>query len=367
MNDNLVDRIYETPFFPELWPGVLSDLSTTSGGISGELFTVSTDHKSSWTASPIMVPLMRKFVEGGYGQGNTRVIRAAERRYSGFIADIDLMTQAEIDRDPIYMEILRPAGIGWTAGTTIPIPTGDMLVFGFERSIHAGPHDRPALDILDRFRPHLARAGLLSARLAMKRAQTAADTMERLGLAAVAVGLHGQAVAVNSLFGQAMPHIQIGARNLINIADARAAQLLGDSMDLVRTGQHGIASIPIAGSEGAPATVLHVLPIKRDARDLFQNSLVLLVATPIGSSQVPPGGLLAGLFDLSPAEDRLARGLVGGMSVQECAAAFGVSPETIRSQIKSIFAKTGTTRQSDLVQLLSGSTSVPIRADTGGS
>ena len=366
VQEQLVDRIYETPFFPELWPGVLSDLSALSGGISGELFTLNADHKSSWTASQVMVPLMQKFVDGGYGPRNTRVTRAAERRYAGFIADIELMTPEEIASDPIYNEILRPAGFGWTAGTTIQVSTGDMLVFGFERSIESGAHDRPALDTLDRFRPHLARAGLLSARLSLQQAQNAADTMERLGLPAVAIGGQGQAVAVNSLFQRAAPHIAIGAFNLVRIADPRAALLLRESSDRVRTGRQGIASIPVPGSVEAPATVLHVLPIRRGARDMFQNSLLLLVATPVGTPQIPKEGLLAGLFDLSPAEDRLACALVNGMPAQECAAAFSVSIETIRSQIKSIFAKTGTTRQSDLIQLLSGSTSLPIRIDEEG-
>lgn len=366
MQEKLVDRIYETPFFPELWPGVLSDLSILSGGISGELFTVDADHKSNWAASQIMVPLMQKFLDGGYGPRNTRVIRAAERRYAGFIADIELMTQQEIDSDPIYIEILRPAGIGWTAGTTIQVSTGDMLVFGFERSIDRGAHDRPSLDMLDRFRPHLARAGLLTARLSLQQAQNATDTMERLGLPAVAIGRQGQAVAVNSLFQQTAPHMSIGAFNQVKIADPRAALLLRESTDRVRTGKQGIASIPVPGSADAPPTILHVLPIRRGARDLFQNTLLLLVATPVGTPHVPKEGLLAGLFDLSPAEDRLARALVDGMTAQDCAAAFSVSIETIRSQVKSIFAKTGTTRQSDLIQLLSGSTSLPIRIDAGG-
>ena len=63
--------------------------------------------------------------------------------------------------------------------------------------------------------------------------------------------------------------------------------------------------------------------------------------------------LLRTLFDLSPAEARLALGLVAGHTVDEYARLAGVGTATVRSQLHSIFAKTGTHRQAALVALLS--------------
>jgi DNA-binding CsgD family transcriptional regulator len=62
--------------------------------------------------------------------------------------------------------------------------------------------------------------------------------------------------------------------------------------------------------------------------------------------------MVAAAFDLTPAESQLAVSLAQGMSVNEVAIARGVSIETVRSQVKSIFAKTGTSQQSELVSLL---------------
>jgi DNA-binding CsgD family transcriptional regulator len=62
--------------------------------------------------------------------------------------------------------------------------------------------------------------------------------------------------------------------------------------------------------------------------------------------------LLNGLFDLSAAEIRVANGLLQGKTIEDLATNFGLSRETIRTQVKAVLNKTGTARQSDLVSLL---------------
>ena len=68
---------------------------------------------------------------------------------------------------------------------------------------------------------------------------------------------------------------------------------------------------------------------------------------------LPDEELLAALFRLSRAEARLAIGLLKGLSATECAAQSGVGVATIRSQLHSMFSKTGVRRQAQLVALLS--------------
>lgn len=63
--------------------------------------------------------------------------------------------------------------------------------------------------------------------------------------------------------------------------------------------------------------------------------------------------LLCTLFGLSPAEARLALGLVAGQTAEEYSRQAGVAIATVRSQLHSIFAKTETRRQAALVALLS--------------
>jgi len=57
-------------------------------------------------------------------------------------------------------------------------------------------------------------------------------------------------------------------------------------------------------------------------------------------------------FGLTPAEFKLCAALAGGASLKACAQNWNRSYDTLRSQLKTILAKTGTHRQAELVGLL---------------
>jgi DNA-binding CsgD family transcriptional regulator len=59
------------------------------------------------------------------------------------------------------------------------------------------------------------------------------------------------------------------------------------------------------------------------------------------------------MFSLTTAESRLVRLLLRGDNLKRAAAQLEVSTETVRSQLKSVFAKTNTRRQAELILLLS--------------
>jgi DNA-binding CsgD family transcriptional regulator len=67
----------------------------------------------------------------------------------------------------------------------------------------------------------------------------------------------------------------------------------------------------------------------------------------------PDEGLLIQIFSLTPAECRLAQRLSRGQSLQEISHGLKIGVGTVRIQLKSVFWKTGTRRQGELVALLS--------------
>jgi DNA-binding CsgD family transcriptional regulator len=66
----------------------------------------------------------------------------------------------------------------------------------------------------------------------------------------------------------------------------------------------------------------------------------------------PTKEVLHMVYGLTPAECRVALLLSDGRAPQEIAKMVGVTQNTVRSQIKSIFSKTGDGRQGELIQLL---------------
>jgi len=62
--------------------------------------------------------------------------------------------------------------------------------------------------------------------------------------------------------------------------------------------------------------------------------------------------VLRTLYGLTPAEGRVADMLLQGTEIPEAAARLGITLETCRLHVKRILAKTGASRQAELVRLM---------------
>ena len=78
-------------------------------------------------------------------------------------------------------------------------------------------------------------------------------------------------------------------------------------------------------------------------------------------SSVPSKQHLRRLYDLTPAEAELVLLLARGLRLEEAACARGIRIGTARAQLKSVFGKTDTHRQAELIRLLAISS--PLCAD----
>ena len=84
---------------------------------------------------------------------------------------------------------------------------------------------------------------------------------------------------------------------------------------------------------------------------LGDNPVAVLVAPSKLKRQIDEKALSA-IFNLTLAESKLARRLANGLSIEEIADKYYLSKHTLRTQLKSIFFKTDTTRQPELVKLI---------------
>lgn len=100
--------------------------------------------------------------------------------------------------------------------------------------------------------------------------------------------------------------------------------------------------------------IVHVLPVAGAGRDIFPVADSLMIFASSETSQKIAPEILLSLFDFTPAEISITNSILSGASLEEIARVRRVSIDTVRVQLKSIFAKTGTHRQTELVKLLGG-------------
>jgi DNA-binding CsgD family transcriptional regulator len=350
-----VDKIYEAAVVPELWPAVLEDLTRVGEGKGALLFTI-LGEKQNWIGTPSIVDSMTRYIEQGWPARSTRAERLFAARYAGFLNDLDVYTAEEIEREPVFVEFLRPEGFGWGAATAIPVPSGDILVFNVEKEYACGPIDRESLHRLDALRPHLARSALFAWRLDLQRAAAITQALHAVGLPAAVLRRGGRLHAANDLFQAFIPSVIADLDRRLSLTDAAADALFAEAM--TRISVHGAAggacSIPIAKRDDKPPLIVHLIPVRGAANDIFTNSAAIVVVTPVDRSVVPSAEVIEGLFDLSPAEARVARAIGEGVSVSAFASRQKLSRETVRTHLRSIFAKTGVARQAELAALIAG-------------
>lgn len=346
---HLADRIYEAAVLPEFWPEVLRDFADAADSL-GAVLIATGEQGLRWTASSErFAELAAKHYDYPGGQERTRRLLAL--RHPGFATDRDAFSDEEIATDPLFTELLIPQGLGRGVATAVEVPAGDTIVLHAEGDLRKGPLPAETVERLNLLRPHVARSALISARLAFERARTAVETLSALGHAACAVSPAGVVVVANGEFEAEQGYWTTRGGGHVALEDRRSDALLREAISAGALGTR-VRSVPLRPQGDLAPAVLHVVPLRRAALDLFANAGSILVLTKGSSSPTGATPLLQALFDLSATEAAVAAGIAAGQTAQQIALAGGKSVATVRNQIKSVLEKTGCARQVDLARLL---------------
>jgi len=210
--------------------------------------------------------------------------------------------------------------------------------------------------------PHVTRAMQLTLRFASAGLghQAALDGLERTGTATVAVDRNGLILFANHLAevllreGEGLGVVQgrlvssdlrVGARlafmiqGVADTAAGRAAASAGGGIAIHRSEGRLPLSILVAPFGPRIAGVGAPLPA---ALIFIRDPEILSVVAAI----------LPDLYGLTPAQAAVAAKLADGLTQADVAASLRISLHTARDHLKAIFAKTGTSHQSQLVALL---------------
>lgn len=257
-----------------------------------------------------------------------------------------------------YREWVAAQGMAFAAGAVV-LREGpwDTQLF-LQRAPGHGPFTRDEMTQFDRLVPHLQRAMQMRQRFieCSQGLDVLADGLDLLAMAAFLFDESTRVVGMNR-----------SARTLVSGADGLCVQeghLLASHSHASRKISYELTRAVQAGAQAERSTGLVLLPrlgrlplmmvvapLRSERHEAGPLSAVLFAFDP---ERVPTATatVLRELFSLSSAESELALALCSGKTLADAASARGTSVHTSRTQLKSIFNKTGTRRQSDLVSLL---------------
>lgn len=277
---------------------------------------------------------------------------------AAYVCDYMILSEAEMARDPVY-DWYQRHDLSYFVGSTLADTPQYKVMWSLQRSQAQGHAQRREIDLVELLKPHLARALNLADQLgtlgALARFSCALFEASPNGI--VALDARGRIIFANSraqIFLQAADGLctMDGRLSAALPSDAAALDELIANAGRVELPQGGGWS-RVSRVNGAPPYALFVTPlILEDGELLHADIKVLVIVHDTGEHRKVDAGMLTEIYGLTEAEARLARALSAGHSIESAAAGLGVRANTARSQLKSVFRKTGVNRQQDLVRLL---------------
>jgi DNA-binding CsgD family transcriptional regulator len=140
------------------------------------------------------------------------------------------------------------------------------------------------------------------------------------------------------------------------------ASLLAASKGDLAIAEKGV-SLPLTSAAG-DRYVAHVLPLGSGARQKARSGIAASAAIFVHKSALEPPSspeVIAKAYSLTLAEMRVLLAIVDIGGVPEVADVLGIAPTTVKTHLGSIYEKTGTNRQADLVKVVAGFSS-PLAA-----
>jgi DNA-binding CsgD family transcriptional regulator len=171
-----------------------------------------------------------------------------------------------------------------------------------------------------------------------------------LGLATASLSASGRILDANQSLSRLIPDVLLRGQHRVAFRDKRCDRLLEEALSASAppVASWQIRFIPIRAGQRNGPMLAYVLRLADEDSGTVQ---LLLLVRDLASAATPSPGIAQSLFDLTPAETRVAEHIAQGCTVNELSAQWGVATGTIRGQLKAVFAKTGARRQADLARI----------------
>ena len=275
------------------------------------------------------------------------------------LTDEDWMAKDELVRSEYYNDFMSPLDVHSALFIRLAARGLDAAHINIARPKRRGQFTSADIELATHIHPHLIRAFNLGQKL-----EAASRAREEMG-----EFLEGSGYGILLLSADgSIRHVNRAGRALLAEKDgltAVAGRLAGPTQQATNrlqglisaaassdTGRRGGAMALATASRRLPLSVL-VAPVRSERFVLTGGGRsVIVCVTDLEAGVSLPEQRLRDLFALSSAEAKVAMALFRGLSPREAAAELGTSFYTVRSQLVSIFAKTQTNRQAELVRLM---------------
>lgn len=271
----------------------------------------------------------------------------------------DLIDRQTFIASPFYREYCRPIGIDHAFFGYLGRLDGSDAWFSGSRGSEQGPFSTAEMSSVRELLPHLSRAVLMQQRTARLAAQSAvyAQSVSALGIGTILLDRQGNIIDCNE------PALEI-------LAGPFSISRLGNRLHLGGTAQQAYTAAlrRMTASADVPAqafvadnggTAVNVMIRRADEAvggiSCYPIAFVVYLS---GAARPLPSGAIdfaIQAFGLSQSEARLTVLLADGHTLDDIAGRLGVTLLTARTYCKRALAKTGTTRQTELVRLILGS------------
>jgi DNA-binding CsgD family transcriptional regulator/PAS domain-containing protein len=365
--DQLIDSLYENAVstvdecvWCDLLPAFCSTFEATAGGLVAHDFVSGT---ATLRHGYHVDTRCRGHYEGD-PSGRTSVPDGLSRYREGavFLGDDATSRDEVIDADPCLSCLDRPHSNHLYGMISRERGTGYLI--SLMRPVGAEPFDDDDKSVLARVLPHLKRSLRLRDEVVIGRfeRESLLDLMDQLPVAVLLVTRSGLVRVRN----QAAEDL-LGQRDGICLRSGYLAGSTARATTELRRLVANAATRP-AGGDVASAGEHFVIPRGADRLPLISVAFpgrvgdggvagraepmaVLLIKDPqIDSAQSLTD--FVNVYEITNAEARLLRFLCDGHGLFEAARELAISKNTARTHMRSIYAKVGTHRQSDLVRLL---------------
>ncbi|MDX5983674.1 helix-turn-helix transcriptional regulator [Sphingomonas echinoides] len=361
-DERLIDLIYDSPFDDRLWTPLLSELADRCGAHPanitelnvieghGDGLSVRTPsdtlqvYRTRWTqANPLL--LVDNLFD--YSAGWTpRILR-----------DNDWIDRDDFERSAYMNEFLIPIEASYNLTMRLSLEGPWLTTIGLGRPKRKGQFETRDIAAIAPFHSHLIRASRVRRLVALQQSQLdrldvlLEDSSHALFFVADDLRVIRCTAAAEAIIRDNPLFRLVNGRLRATVPAANASL----EMALQAAFRSGPPPEPLLLQGLRPDSNLSITISRMSERIMagFSTFRCLLVAVSKSSpTQSTSHDILRERFGMTGAEARLALSLLAGASLQATADQNTVSIHTIRNQLKSVFHKTGCSRQQDLIRAL---------------